>query len=202
MDYLEELSETNYEVKLRKRFPISKFAILRRCVKFFFICISLSYLSLAMLNRINSLESFKEYNILFNQIFLGFNFLIAISLVIKITYEILFHNAYYYAIQDGHLVISSGVFLKQRAAYPITAISDVYLDRKFLDFIFGLYNVHISNPSLKSHEFGDIKGLCSKNGVLIQDYLKQLNQKIVPENKKANYFTPENLRTESTVVYH
>lgn len=84
------------------------------------------------------------------------------------------HHCYYYGVESGHFVFSKGIFLKQRASFPLSRITDLYVDRTFGDFIFGLYNLHVSTPTVHSGEFARVLGLNKKNVDGLQRRLSQL----------------------------
>ncbi|MDD2942645.1 MAG: PH domain-containing protein [bacterium] len=83
-------------------------------------------------------------------------------------------RCYYYGVESGHFVFSKGIFLKQRASFPLSRITDLYVDRTFGDFIFGLYNLHVSTPTVHSGEFARVLGLNKKNVDGLQRRLSQL----------------------------
>ena len=85
-----------------------------------------------------------------------------------VLYEVMYRTSYYYAIKEGHLVVAKGVVLRQRGSFPLSRITDVYLTRTFGDFIFGLYDLHISTPTTTSGEFAKIDGLGRAAAVAFQ----------------------------------
>jgi membrane protein YdbS with pleckstrin-like domain len=99
----------------------------------------------------------------------------------KLIYEMLYYRFYYYGIEGGHLVVSTGILLKQRGVFPLNTITDVYLDRNLLDYFFGIYNLYTSNPAGISHKYSDIHGLSKPNAVALQDYLVTLTRQVSPK---------------------
>lgn len=186
---LEELSASEHEKDLKEIFPQPSRIILRRSLVWILVYILFAWgvffsLSDVAPNR----NQLSQFTYLF-----GF-YLIAIGAIVcigKVIYEIAYHNLYLYKIEDGNLIVSEGIFLKERGMYPISAIRDVYLERNFLDLVFGLYNLHITNLSSESHHFGDIKGLAPEDAVGFQNYLKELIIIVRPDNRKAEKVDPE-----------
>jgi len=89
----------------------------------------------------------------------------------KFIFEVLEVQHYSYGIEAGHLVISKGIVLKRRGSFPLSRITDVYLDRTFADFLFGLYTLHISTPTMTSGHFARIDGLSLKSALRMQEVL-------------------------------
>ena len=104
----------------------------------------------------------------------------------KLLYEELYRACYQYGIEAGNLFISKGIILKQRGAFPLPKITDVYLDRTFRDFVFGLCNLHVSTPTAHSGEFARIDGLSKKTAVGLQHRLTELLETVSPPVETAN----------------
>lgn len=83
---------------------------------------------------------------------------------------------YDYRVEKGHLNIHKGIFLKQKGSFPLARITDIYLDRSFSDFVFGLWNVHVSTPTASSGVFARVNGLSELNATGLQRSLSELVQ--------------------------
>lgn len=90
---------------------------------------------------------------------------------VRFTYEFLRRQCLYYGLEDGHFVISQGIILRQRGFFPLSRITDVYLERSLLDLIFGLHTLHISTPTPLSERFARIEGLDEYTARALQHYL-------------------------------
>ncbi len=107
--------------------------------------------------------------------------LVGLALVCHVLYWELHRLSLYYAIEGGHFIMSRGIILKQRGSFPLARISEVYLERNFLDLIFGVYNLHISTPTAESSEFARIEGLSSRAAHGMQEYLVRLVEEVQPK---------------------
>lgn len=175
------MSTNEKQFDLRDEFPLAYRSIIRRSFPWLVIYVSIAVFTLLGLSEVPKDPLLPEVGQFVD--ILGQSLLILGALIcfFKLVYEIVFHHMYYYAIEEGHLVISAGIFLKQRGAFPLNVITDVYLDRNPLDFMFGLYDLYTSNPAGASHEFGDIQGLSKAKAVALQDYLVTLTKEVAPE---------------------
>ena len=100
----------------------------------------------------------------------------------KVVYVAMYTYCCYYAIEAGHLVLSKGVIVRQRGSFPLSRITDIYLDRTIGDFIFGLCTLHLSTPTSHSHKFAKIDGLRLSTAVALQEYLSGLLEAIEPSH--------------------
>jgi membrane protein YdbS with pleckstrin-like domain len=98
-------------------------------------------------------------------------------------YERLYRACYRYGIEANHLILSKGIILKQRGQFPLSRITDVYLDRTLGDLFFGLYNLHLSTPTSHSEKFARIDGLKLKTALAFQKYLTTCLESTHPQNK-------------------
>lgn len=189
LENLEEFSNPEHQQDLRMVFPQPGRVILRRSLVWILIYI---LFTLGVLFALSDVSRDRNQLSQFTHLF-GF-YLILIGGIVcigKIIYETIYHHLYLYKIEDGNLVVSEGIFFKERGMYPISAIRDVYLERNFLDLVFALYNLHITNLSSESHHFGDIKGLSPEDAVGFQDYLRKLIIVVSPNNRKVEKIDPE-----------
>lgn len=92
----------------------------------------------------------------------------------KFVYECLRRHCLYYGIFDGHLLITQGIILKQRGFFPLSRITDIYLERSPLDLLFGLHTLHISTPTSLSERFARIEGLNLPTALELQQLLSSV----------------------------
>lgn len=155
---------------LRKMFPVSQRRIAKRVVPWVLLAIALNW---AVISFVSSLDgsvggSFLETT---QSIALILLFVSIVACIGKFAYEELYQTRYRYAIEAGHLVICKGLFLKERGSFPLSRITEVYLDRSWLDLIFGIYVLHVSTPTNHSDEFARIVGLTQKNAMGLQEII-------------------------------
>lgn len=161
-------------INLRRQYPISPQLIIKRALPWLF-CFSLSVTLFILLDVYFPLhppgQSVSSFASLFHETLLWLSLFLGITAAVKLLREMLYRYCYYYGIEAGHLVISKGILIKQRGAFPLSRITDVYLDRTFGDFLLGLYNLHVSTPTLHSAEFARVDGLRGRTAVSLQEYL-------------------------------
>ncbi len=76
------------------------------------------------------------------------------------------------------MVIRKGVITSRETTLPYTKIQDVYMDQDLLDRIFGLWDVHVSTPTVTSGVEAHLDGVNRKNAVALRDaILKQMHGK-------------------------
>lgn len=93
------------------------------------------------------------------------------SLLASMTYYYIKRRTYYYGIEEGQLVIARGIILRERGYFQLSRITEVYLDRSFIDVLFGLYTLHISTPTAVSDKFARIDGLNEETALSLQQHL-------------------------------
>lgn len=99
-------------------------------------------------------------------------------------YELLYYSNYYYDIDEKNLVIRKGVIVKREAILPFSKITDVYVDQDGLDVVFGIYDVHISTPTVASGEFAHIDGVSKKNAALLRDMILERINSETPSSQR------------------
>jgi membrane protein YdbS with pleckstrin-like domain len=74
-------------------------------------------------------------------------------------YQYLYWRTYSYDMDHENIYIRKGVAAKRQTILPFSRITDVYLDQDLLDVVLGLYDLHISTPTVESGKFAHIDGL-------------------------------------------
>ncbi len=159
-------------LNLRRKYPISSRWVLKRClatIEAFFVAVLVSVSGLPRIQQLVERDLSSWQHTLFLLCILLF-----VVFLVKLGYELLARHYYYYAIEGSNLVIAKGVILRQRGCFPITQITDVYLNRTFSEFIFGLYSLNVSTPTTHSAEFACIDGLPRDTAVALQDELMHI----------------------------
>lgn len=172
---------------LRDRFPIQRRKILKksfvRCAGGLVIAAVLSAVLLAMRDALIADESsvlakaVQTYEGAFALIWLGL--IILIVLYPPITQYIYFRS-YFYDVDDRNVIIRKGVVSKRELTLPLSKITDVSVDQDVFDVFLGLYDLHLSTPTVESGKFAHIDGL-NKQGAkslraLILDRIHEKSQ--------------------------
>ena len=120
--------------------------------------------------------------------FFFFLLLAAVGVIaaIRILYLELYRFCYDYRIHAGQFIVEKGIVLRERGSFPVIRITDVYLDRCFTDFIFGLYNVHVSTPTAHSGQFARIDGLSKATAISLQSNLMDIIQQSNSRTKQPS----------------
>ena len=153
---------------LKQQFPISKRYWLKK---------TFAWLIFGIVFLFASYWLFKSRNY-YNPRELSFN-LILINLaglfifLIKLIYNILYDYTLRYRIEDYSFMISKGVILKQQGVIPFQQVTDLFIKRDYLDFIFGLYSFEVHSASDHENELSIIKGFCKKNADALRRSMRQ-----------------------------
>lgn len=74
-------------------------------------------------------------------------------------YQYLYFRKYFYDVDEQNVIIRKGVIATREITLSFKKITDVYVDQDIFDWIFGLYDVHISTPTVESGKFAHIDGV-------------------------------------------
>ena len=85
--------------------------------------------------------------------------LIGILICTSPFYQYLYFRKYFYDVDEQNLIIRKGVIATREITLSFKKITDVYVDQDIFDWIFGLYDVHISTPTAESGKFAHIDGV-------------------------------------------
>jgi membrane protein YdbS with pleckstrin-like domain len=168
-------SETGVtRIDLRKEFPMSHRWALKKSMPLLLAFVAISIVAFGLnMTFISDLED----DFFRRTMQVGLLTLMAGAFLIWLARFLIFeleHHCYYYGVESGHFVFSKGIFLKQRASFPLSRITDIYVDRSLADFIFCLYSLHVSTPTVHSGEFARILGLNKKNADGLQRRLSEM----------------------------
>jgi len=173
--YSDALGAKDFSVDLRQHFPRPWRNTLRN--EFVFIAGYVIILTIAFFqlgeNITDNIDDGLFFDILSKLIFnIFFGGLLVISLMS--IYHELFHASYYYGMDSGSLIIVQGVFTKRRSSYPLNKITDLYMNRGWLDLIFFLYNLNFSTANDMSYNYGRISGLSRDSAIGLQELLTRI----------------------------
>jgi len=162
------------ERNLAKVYPISGLTDFRRTFWLLIATVTLSVVA-AIANILPTpFISDQEVNVLLNGSLRALAFGLACWWFGRFVYECLRRHCVYYGLDDGQFVISRGIILKQRGFFPLSRITDIYLERSPLDFVFGLHTLHISTPTSLSERFARIEGLNLETALALQQLLSSV----------------------------
>ncbi|MCB0317981.1 MAG: PH domain-containing protein, partial [Bdellovibrionales bacterium] len=156
---IDEYAENKDGINLKKFFPRPLRSILRRCLVPVSIMLACMFLVGLVDNRLPDDIETNTITTFYNNLTFFIQTVSVLGIIIVVAYEVLYFMYYNYTIEQGHLIISTGIFLKRRSAFPFDTINDVYLKRDALDFLFALYEVEISTASPDSADFARIRNL-------------------------------------------
>ena len=92
-------------------------------------------------------------------------------------YEILYYFTYDYDMDEQNVVVRKGVIAKTEVTLPFNKITDVYVDQDMLDVVFGLWDLHISTPTVESGHLAHIDGLAKASAMELRDIvLERINK--------------------------
>lgn len=170
------MSETEKPVlntDLKKQYPVSLWIIVRRnlgsIVTLFFVAIALTLSRLFLADISTSwIDKFIDFLMLKKTLII----IVVSSLVFaRMFYGYLFWLNYKYFLSDGRLYIETGVINHKEASVPITFLSEFYLERNFMDYLFGMKNLIIKTTFGEGHEVARIEALKSKHAESLREFL-------------------------------
>ena len=176
---------TEAKINLRKLYPIShRWPLLRSIHTLAIFVFSTILISVIDYHFVSVMEN----ELTRNTLHLGFVLVFVVTLLAWLGRWLIFEIElwhYDYKVDHGHFFLSKGIFLKHKGSFPLSRITDIYTDRSVLDFVFGLWNVHVSTPTSSSGEFAHICGLTEKNAVALQRRLSELVQTYTHEQQEV-----------------
>jgi len=159
---------------LTEDFPISKRLAIKNTLPW--VLTTLLFFFILVFSDTNITDSFRKLVIDFGISRPEALILIAgiVVCTIKLIYERIRTRQYYYAIRGKTLVISRGIFLKVRDNFPLSGITEVYTDRSFMDFLFGLKRLNVAAATA---HYATIEGLKTNMAFALQDKLTAILEK-------------------------
>lgn len=144
-------------IELKTRFPQPLRVVIRQNFWWFFFASLLALLIFAAWDGV-ALPDFLDSELLLAKkaiLLMG----ILMVLFVRVGYGLLYRATYQYRIERGRLKIRRGAFLKEEASLPLVPLTELYLRRNWLDFLFGLTNVYIAVILERAQRIGEIRGL-------------------------------------------
>ena len=94
--------------------------------------------------------------------------LLAVLVFVSMIREILHFYTYFYDIEGNNLVVRKGIISKFEVILSFSRITDVYVDQDLGDFLFRLYDIHLSTPTAESGSKAHINGLDKRGAVKLR----------------------------------
>ncbi len=174
-------------VILSKAYPMARRYVFYRSLPWFLVLVAV----LATAVFINS----SGDPLLFDKIFIKdldleawiFGWAIILVGLVLLLYSEIYRLTCYYAKDGDKLVIRRGVIFREFAFFPLTQITDLYLERDWKALLLGLHNLRICTPSRRSGAFATIDGLSRRNAIAltekISDFIRKSEQKLPRSDK-------------------
>lgn len=183
---VDKLTTSQDSIDLRDRYPLATRVILRRSWLWLSIYVFALYFTLfRYIDAEVAPTSEGVFVELLNTVSIWVVFGGLLLCCGKLIYEVLYFITYEYGIDAGNLTVTEGVILKTRSSFPLSKITDIYLDRDLVDTVFLLWDLNISTPQMQSSRFGKIFGLSRRSALELQDYLGTLLESVHPTTEPA-----------------
>ncbi|MFN8392142.1 MAG: PH domain-containing protein [Bdellovibrionota bacterium] len=159
------------EEPLRTQIPLQKRKILKKTfnslIKIVVFCLLVSgFMYSCLAGEMGSVpDRIAEHKVL---VVFGWILVMAALIAGRLVYQILYFITYFYDMDEHNVVIRKGVLTKREITLPFSKITDVYVDQDIADVALGLYDVHISTPTVESGVFAHIDGVNKAGSVRIR----------------------------------
>lgn len=161
-------------MNLSKLFPISWRATLKKLYPWITLCVSLLVARGTLSIWAQYFDLNHDTQDLINNSLIVCIFLTLAVTVLKGAYHELFRRSCKYVVDGNQLFISKGILLKEQGSFPLSRITDLYMQRSLGDLIFGLCTLQFSTPTQYSAHFARIEGLGNETAAALQSYLATL----------------------------
>lgn len=88
--------------------------------------------------------------------------------------QFLYFLTYFYDSDEKNVIIRKGILAKREVTLPFSKITDVYVERDFLDVLLGLYDIHISTPTAESGKMAHIDGVDRRCSQALREYFLEM----------------------------
>jgi putative membrane protein len=167
------MEEIQANVPLRQSIPLDSKKIIKKTIVstviFFVVVLALAY-PIASVFFVN-IFGFQLFSL--STIVLVSLVSLAICFFVAFLYQRAYFNSYFYDIKNDFLVIKKGVFTPKETTLPFEKITDVYVDRDIFDVVFGLFDVHVSTPTVISGLAAHIDGVSAENAEKLKNVILQ-----------------------------
>lgn len=184
-------------VELRREYPIAKRFILMRLAPWLVVLFALwigFYTFDTLFAPVGTGAAEEVWQVLCGSVMLTG----VVLVILRFIYELVYYKLYRYGLELDHLVIAKGVLWRTRASFPLTKITDIYVEQTPLELVFGLATLQVTTPAAVTN-FGGIEGLSSSRAVQLQQYLLALiNTTQPPVDEVAAEETVHELQVETS----
>lgn len=159
-------------VELRREYPIARRFVLMRVAPWLIIFIAI-WIGLQTFDTIFGSYGSGPAEEVWQMLCASVLLTVAVLVGIRLIYELVYFKLYRYGLELEHLVIAKGVLWRTRASFPLTKITDIYVEQTPLELLFGLATLQVTTPAAVTN-FGGIEGLSTARSVQLQQYLLAL----------------------------
>ena len=154
------------QVPLRKRMPLRLSKILKKNIQSITVLlITWSGGSLCLMSFSGMEWMSRRYGVSPHILWGLWTLMLVFLLVWLSAYQFLYYVTYFYDMDQNNFIVRKGIMARREITVPFHKITDVYVDQDILDVMLGLYNIHISTPTVESGSFAHIDGLGRRGAV-------------------------------------
>ncbi|MCB0336627.1 MAG: PH domain-containing protein [Bdellovibrionales bacterium] len=147
-------------INFHEVFPVAKRSIIRRSAKASLRLLALLVTLVATLCLIHVFWSPLEEVLAYKWAMVAGIVVLAFAVfAAKIVYEFKYRETLEFGITRHNFYLKRGVFMQDTGSFPLSRITDIYLERRMSDYLLGLASLVIATPSNKSVDFARIEGL-------------------------------------------
>jgi len=173
-NYSAEIAEVERQLgegrTLRQIIPLRLRKILKKCLwsvlGIIVVWCAASYFVLAHIGKYESDGSGK-------MLWVAWVLLLFVLLAMRMAYQFIYLLMYGYDVDEQGVRIKKGVVAKVEVTLPFSKITDVYVDQDVPDVLLGLYDVHISSPTVQSGQYAHIDGVDRHGAAIIKQLILQ-----------------------------
>ncbi len=170
-------------IQLRRRFGISTRLILKHCfaliVAYIIVIVVITTFDRLVKRGVVTFNTEVPY-FMFTLVFL----ISTAVLACKVLYEVVYYLMYDYKFVHEQLIITKGVLWRTTASFPVTKMTDIYIERTPLDLICFLATLQVTTPAAVTN-FGGIEGLPPGSAARLQSFLVGLINSTQPQADPA-----------------
>ena len=163
------------QVNLKQMFPVSWRFVIQRSIGVIALWVLVAVPSIRLIGIEGIIHPERPFEIL-SAVVLA---LLGVAVGLRMLFEALELCALDYETDGFRLVIRRGVLFRKAVSLPLLPITEIYIERDFLDLLFALYDLNVATPVTGAKAYGLFQGLNRKNAQGLQHFLsKQLNRQI------------------------
>lgn len=169
-----QVTPTGFSAPLRKLYPLQARKIIKKCLRgIILVCVMWSIGSFFILQAVQKKSQLPDAGFWSSgkALWMAWVGLLILLLLWRTGYQIIYFLTYHYDFDKDNFLIRKGVIAQREVNLPFSKITDVYVDQDMLDFVFGLYDVHISTPTVESGQFAHIDGVNKEGATALKELI-------------------------------